>query len=109
MEYVLDTALAVATEYAHDQEADQRLVALMTPEVQDAEQYQFVNALVQSQQGAGVVKICLDPDQGVAWDTRHLTRHDIAEIAERERRIAEARLTFLGNVLRGLRGCRADK
>jgi hypothetical protein len=107
MEFVLDAAIAVAEEYAHDDNADLRLVALMTPAVQRSadKQYHFVNAIVNSQEGAGIVKICLDTEQGVAWDTRNLSRHDVAAIAERELEVAKTRLAFLGNVLRGLRGC----
>lgn len=107
MEFVLDTAIAVAEEYAHDENADLRLVALMTPAVQRSadEQYHFVNALVSSQEGAGIVKICLNKDKSIAWDTRNLSRHDVAKIAEQELEVAKTRLAFLGNVLRGLRGC----
>jgi len=106
LEYLLDTALSVAERYARDNEADRYLAALVTPEVQcSPDRYRFVNALVSDSAGTGVVKICLRDDQEIAWDTRHMSRQDIAQIAEHEREVARRRAAFLTEVLRGLRGC----
>ena len=106
MEFLLDTALAVAQNFAHDEDAEQHLIALVTPEVQrSTDRYQFVNALVPGPEGVGVIKICLHEDKSIAWDTRHVSRQEVAKIAERERRVARMRAAFLTTVLRGLRGC----
>lgn len=102
MEYLLDTAIAVAKDFAHDDEADHHLLALVTPDVRHSPEYDFINAIVDGPHGAGVVRLCLRDDGSIAWDARHIRPSEIAQIAEAQLHIATRRANFLAQVVRNL-------
>jgi hypothetical protein len=103
LEYLLDAAIDTAQQFAHDEEAERHLLALISPEVCETPgEYKFINAIVASPQGAGVVRVCLHTDGSVAWDTRHMRPSEIAKLAEDQLRIATERAAFLTRVIRRL-------
>jgi len=109
MDYLLDAAIDTAQQFAHDDDAERHLLAIITPEVREAPgDYKFVNALVPGPHGMGVVRLCLHNDGSVAWDARHIRPSEIARIAEDQLRAATERATFLGTVIAGLRRSRVD-
>jgi len=103
VEYLLDTAIATAEQYAHDEEAERHLFAIVTPEVREAPgDYKFVNALVPGPHGTSVIRLCLRSDGSVAWDARHLQPSEVARIAEDALRTATERAAFLALVIHGI-------
>lgn len=102
MEYLLDTAIAVAKDFANDDEADQHLLALVAQDVRQSSEYQFINAIVDGPYGIGVVRLCLRGDGSVAWDARHIRPSEIVQIAEAQLQAATERAAFLTRMVHSL-------